>query len=189
MVVSTSNKTKNALSEALKDLTNKTPFAKISIGNICEKCNICRKSFYYHFKDKYDLVYWIFQTELVQKIQIRTYETSWDLLEDICIYLYDNRKFYVNVFQANGQNSFREIFSEILHPIISNKVESTITYRNHNKQQFYTQFITDAYLLSIERWLMAKIPMNPIEYINHFRMEKEELKASPILRGYKSLYY
>ena len=55
-----SNVTKRALAEGLKQLMERRPFAKISVGDICESCNMNRKSFYYHFRDKYDLVNWIF---------------------------------------------------------------------------------------------------------------------------------
>nr|WP_318682878.1 TetR family transcriptional regulator [uncultured Acetatifactor sp.] len=61
-----SNITKRALSSAFKELLESRPFSKISIGDICEKCEMNRKSFYYHFKDKYDLVNWIYYTEFVQ---------------------------------------------------------------------------------------------------------------------------
>ncbi len=47
-----SNITKKALAAALKDLMKTTSFEKISIQDICEKCHMNRKSFYYHFKDK-----------------------------------------------------------------------------------------------------------------------------------------
>ena len=51
-----SNITKKALAAALKELMEEMPFEKIGIGDICERCGMHRKSFYYHFKDKYDLV-------------------------------------------------------------------------------------------------------------------------------------
>ena len=60
-----SNITKRALAVALKELVESRPFSKISIGDICEQCAISRKSFYYHFKDKYDLVNWIYYTEFI----------------------------------------------------------------------------------------------------------------------------
>ena len=55
-----SNITKNALATSLKKLMREKPFEKISVSDICDDCGMNRKSFYYHFKDKYDLVNWIF---------------------------------------------------------------------------------------------------------------------------------
>ena len=37
--------TKKALAGALKELLNEEPFSKISIGDICERCGMNRKSF------------------------------------------------------------------------------------------------------------------------------------------------
>ena len=64
-----SNITKRALSSAFKELLESKPFSKISVGDICEKCEMNRKSFYYHFKDKYDLVNWIYYTEFVTVVR------------------------------------------------------------------------------------------------------------------------
>ena len=58
-----SNITKSALASALKELMETTPFAKITVSDICAKCNMNRKSFYYHFKDKFGLVNWIYDVE------------------------------------------------------------------------------------------------------------------------------
>lgn len=66
-----SNITKRALASALKELMNEVPFKKISVADICEKCDMNRKSFYYHFRDKYDLVNWIFDTEAITLLQAR----------------------------------------------------------------------------------------------------------------------
>ena len=53
-----SNLTKRALAAAMKELMEQMPFSKISVSDIAEQCGMNRKSFYYHFKDKYDLVNW-----------------------------------------------------------------------------------------------------------------------------------
>ena len=44
-----SNITKRALAAALKELVEDMPFDKITVGLICDKCDMNRKSFYYHF--------------------------------------------------------------------------------------------------------------------------------------------
>ena len=64
-----SNITKRALATSLKELMAEQPFGKINVAQICERCNMNRKSFYYHFKDKYDLVNWIFDTEFIELLK------------------------------------------------------------------------------------------------------------------------
>ena len=44
----------------MKDLMKKKPIDKIRITEICEAAEIERSTFYYHFRDKYELVAWIF---------------------------------------------------------------------------------------------------------------------------------
>ena len=53
-----SHLTKRALESSLKRLLTEKPLAKITIADITEDCQISRMTFYYHFKDIYDLVEW-----------------------------------------------------------------------------------------------------------------------------------
>ena len=45
-----SNITKSALASALKELMETTPFAKITVSDICAKCNMNRKKFLLSFQ-------------------------------------------------------------------------------------------------------------------------------------------
>lgn len=79
-----SNATKQAFADALRKLLEQKPFAKISVSHICEECGMNRKSFYYHFKDKYDLVNWIFDTEITKIFSEEEWKNAgftWDILE------------------------------------------------------------------------------------------------------------
>lgn len=104
-----SNITKRALAVALKGLIESRPFSKISIGDICEQCEISRKSFYYHFKDKYDLVNWIFYSEFAIIAERKEYTLGWNFLEDLCKYFYNNHDFYRKTFHVTGQNPFSDL--------------------------------------------------------------------------------
>ncbi|MDD3214903.1 MAG: TetR family transcriptional regulator, partial [Eubacteriales bacterium] len=66
------NITKRALGASLKTLMQTKPFHKISVGEICEHCGMHRKSFYYHFQDKYDLLNWVFYSEFMQLLDPNT---------------------------------------------------------------------------------------------------------------------
>ena len=112
-----SNITKKALAMAMKELMEQIPFSKISVSDICEKCGMNRKSFYYHFKDKYDLVNWIFDVEFFQAVHVRDYNLpnwSWRFLEDSCQYFYENQSFYRKALQIEGQNSFVDFNGSVI---------------------------------------------------------------------------
>ena len=51
--------TKTMLVQALDDLLKTTPLQKVSVKSLCEQCGAERQTFYYHFKDKYDLTQWM----------------------------------------------------------------------------------------------------------------------------------
>ena len=83
-----SNITKRALAQALKELMMTQPLDKISVSNICEQCGLNRKSFYYHFRDKYELVSWIYYTEFMETALKKQYRDSWKFIDEICSYFY-----------------------------------------------------------------------------------------------------
>ena len=68
--MSDSNFTKNALAQSMKNLMRVRPFEKISVSDICVACGINRKSFYYHFRDKYDLVNCIFYVGFIGEMDM-----------------------------------------------------------------------------------------------------------------------
>ncbi|MDD3337596.1 MAG: dihydroxyacetone kinase transcriptional activator DhaS [Lachnospiraceae bacterium] len=149
-----SNITKRALSAALKELMESCAFSKISVADICERCDMHRKSFYYHFRDKYDLVNWIYYTEFVTRIQQKEYRAGWDLLEYLCDYFYENRAFYRKTLGIEGQNSFSEYFRDIVVSIISEDLEEI--FKEDDAQNFYVDFYADAFVCAIKRWLLDK---------------------------------
>jgi AcrR family transcriptional regulator len=53
-------RTKIWIANTMKKLMAKKPIEKIRVTEICREAEIERPTFYYHFKDKYDLVAWVF---------------------------------------------------------------------------------------------------------------------------------
>lgn len=60
-----SERTKWVFVESIQELLKSSPIDKISITKICEYCHTDRAVFYYHFKDKYDLLAWIFVNDMM----------------------------------------------------------------------------------------------------------------------------
>ena len=149
-----SNITKRALAAALKELMETKPFSKISVSDICQACDMSRKSFYYHFQDKFDLVNWIYYTECVAVLKEKNFDTGWDLLEDLCLYFYNNQSFYRRTLSVDGQNSFSEYFRDIVATILAVDMEEI--FGKDKYLHFYVDFYTDAFLCAIKRWLLDK---------------------------------
>lgn len=160
------NITKRVLAESLKTLMKEKDFKKINIGEICKACGMNRKSFYYHFKDKYDLVNWIYDTEFIKKMRETTFETSVDFLYEMCNYFYTNHNFYRQALRITGQNCFAEHFREHITPILTIRVNEVF---KTNSDSFYVDFFADAIICSLERWLLSKNTISPQEFAEKLR--------------------
>ncbi len=55
--------TKNWIADKMRELMKRKPIEKIRVTEICEAAELERPTFYYHFKDKYDLVAWMFYSD------------------------------------------------------------------------------------------------------------------------------
>lgn len=169
-----SNITKHALAESLKKLMEENPFDKINVGDICEKCGMNRKSFYYHFRDKYDLVNWIFDTEFILAMSNKKpSENAWNFMERLLEYLYNHRDFYRKAFKIEGQNSFPEHFQEVLISVVGEYINENVIFNSvrsgkscsEKEKDFYSFFIADGIVCAIKRWILDKNCIEPNEFL------------------------
>ncbi len=160
-----SNLTKKALADSLKKQLAHLPFNKITVTDICQECGMHRQSFYYHFKDKYELVNWIFNEEFIEFVNNNVnHKENWSFLEDICQYFYDNRNFYQKVLMVEEQNSFSEYFSQFLQKIFYQCLKNILTENTH--LDFYIHFYTDAIIAAIKRWISSENCCPPKKFIS-----------------------
>ena len=162
-----SSLTKRALAQAIKELMNEKPLVKISIADIVDRCQMNRQSFYYHFRDKYDLVNWIFYTELITELQNSSNKDEYEELKNICRYLYDNRAFYINALKFTGQNSFYEYFGEVIYQLL--KAAFNESFGNSDQSDFNAMFYADALRACIFRWLTSGAKMHTDEFVGKIR--------------------
>ena len=161
-----SNITKKMLSLTLKNLLKTKSLDKISVSDICEECGINRKTFYYHFKDKYDLINWIYYNEFIVLINAKHFEFGWDMVNEVCTYLYENRSFYRKTFYLDVQNSFTEYFAEFVSSILSEDVKTNYGLNENDEDlKFYVTFYTDAFVMSIRKWIMSMDPIAPDHFV------------------------
>ena len=149
--------------ERMKKLMEKKPFSKISVGDICEDCGMNRKSFYYHFRDKYDLVNWIFYVDFIERMDWSSCRNEWDMLEALCSHFYRERLFYQNALQVEGQNSFREYFCGMLRPVLMLLTQNLV--EEGRKKEFYIAFLCEGVLGELVYWLREGSKITPEEFV------------------------
>ena len=155
--------TKRALCAALKELMEEESFQKISVADICARCDMNRKSFYYHFRDKYDLVNWIFDTEFIAVVRAEpdAYDTVWTLFGSLCDY------FYRKALLIRGQNSFSDHFRELLTPVLRKRLSELLS--SPSIPPMYIDFFNDAIICALERWLTSRDCMPPEKFVSQMR--------------------
>ena len=157
--------TKKVLAYALKDLMRQRPLNKITVGDICDACDMNRKSFYYHFRDKYDLVNWIFYTEFFGEYQ--QHEGEWepvDALLRCCEFFQKNMPFYRAALKQTGQNSFYEYLGDVLRPLIVNRLKPHFPHDPHF--DFYVQLFVNTYRDAVARWVLDGCAIDARTFVN-----------------------
>lgn len=96
--------TKRALEQSLKNLLLQKPLTKITISDITTDCGINRMTFYYHFKDIYDLVEWVCLEDAKQALENRAGCDTWQQgYLQIFETVRDNKPFVMNVYRCVHQ--------------------------------------------------------------------------------------
>jgi probable dihydroxyacetone kinase regulator len=169
--MSGSNITKHVLADSLKRLMEKTAFNQITVKDIVRDCGLTRQAFYYHFKDKYDLMNWIYYTETARFMNsYNNVEHCLDGMVDLCNYMRQNRTFYINALNTTGQNSFQEYLHDYIRDILIPVIESIqSTEYKEEEWGFITEFAATAFVGMIVRWANNGMKEDPEEYVTKMR--------------------
>ena len=164
--------TREAIAESLKKLTEGKEFEKISVGEICENCGITRKSFYYHFRDKYDLVSWIFRNEFMDKAAEVGYKNFMNMIDALLKYLASERTYYRSVFSYSGQNSFKDTFIESMMPLVECYAEILFPACDDRVIRTGSYFFCGGVASMIKDWLMTNISAEKLIETDHYLMKE-----------------
>ena len=165
--------TKQALAQALKRLMQKEPLSKISVGESAQESGVNRQTFYYHFRDKYELVNWIYYTETLPYMGSFSDRANWtEGLCALCRYMQRNKRFYINALNTPGQNSFQEYLTEFAHALVRALAED-LAGESHCIEEEELEFIADFYAFAfvglIMKWAQEGMKREPDGYIRRIR--------------------
>ena len=111
--------TKRALEASLKNLLLQKPLSKITISDIADDCGINRMTFYYHFKDIYDLIEWSCEEDARKALEgKKTYDTWQQGLLQIFEAVQENRAFILNVYRSISREQVENYLYKLTYQLL-----------------------------------------------------------------------
>ncbi|MBR0577288.1 TetR/AcrR family transcriptional regulator C-terminal domain-containing protein [Proteiniclasticum sp. BAD-10] len=161
--------TKRALEESLKKMLLKKPVNKITISDITEDCGINRMTFYYHFKDIYDLVEWSCVEDAARALDgKKTYDTWQQGFQQIFQAVLDNKPFVQNVYKSVNQEQVETYLYSLTHNLLIGVIEEKavgMQVRDEDKE-FIADFFKFAFVGLMLDWIRNGMKKDPQQIID-----------------------
>ena len=169
--------TKRALEQSLKNLLLKKPLTKITVGDITDDCGINRMTFYYHFKDIYDLVEWSCLEDAKRALdEKKTYDTWQQGLLQIFKAVQENKPFILNVYRCVHREQVEKYLQPLVDQLLLNVINEEaagITVRDEDKQ-FIAQVYSYMFIGLMLDWIKDDMREDPQQIVE---------KLSKLIKG------
>lgn len=169
--------TKRVLEQSLKNLLLKKPLTKITVGDITDDCGINRMTFYYHFKDIYDLVEWSCLEDAKRALdEKKTYDTWQQGLLQIFKAVQENKPFILNVYRCVHREQVEKYLQPLVDQLLLNVINEEaagITVRDEDKQ-FIAQVYSYMFIGLMLDWIKDDMREDPQQIVE---------KLSKLIKG------
>ena len=169
--------TKRALEQSLKNLLLEKPLTKITVGDITDDCGINRMTFYYHFKDIYDLVEWSCLEDAKRALdEKKTYDTWQQGLLQIFKAVQENKPFILNVYRCVHREQVEKYLQPLVDQLLLNVINEEaagITVRDEDKQ-FIAQVYSYMFIGLMLDWIKDDMREDPQQIVE---------KLSKLIKG------
>lgn len=188
--------TKKAMAESLKELMKKKSLEKITISDIVKSCGLNRQTFYYHFKDKYDLINWIYHNEVITTFSQVSSSADWsNVILKVLNIMEQDKSFYIGALSAAGQNIFHNYycFSETREMLLKivDEVIATIDEDYHidpADRIFISEFYTYGLVGMMIQWAKNGMKEPPDEIVGRLKHIFDESKLFSAERYLKTFH-
>ena len=161
--------TKRALEASLKNLLLQKPLNKITINDITEDCGINRMTFYYHFKDIYDLVEWACLEDATKALEGKKTADTWQQgFLQIFYAVRKNKPFIMNVYHCVSREQVEKYLQPLVDHLLLDIIQEKsgeMTVRDEDKQ-FIAQIYSYIFIGLMLDWIkedMREDPQNIVD--------------------------
>ena len=164
-----SQTTKRALEASLKKLLLEKPLNKITINDITEDCGVNRMTFYYHFKDIYDLVEWSCAEDAKKALEgKKTYDTWQQGFLQIFEAVQENKPFIINVYRSVSREQVELYLYKLTYDLligVVNECSKDLNVREDDKE-FIANFYKYAFVGVMLDWVKNDMKEDPKQIID-----------------------
>lgn len=167
------NTTKQTMEEALKRLLLQKPLNKITISDIAEECGMNRMTFYYHFRDIYDLVEWACEEDAKRVLAgKKTYDTWQEGFYQIFQAVKENKPFIMNVYHSVSREQVENYLYKVTYNLLIGVVEEKaagIPVRKEDKE-FIAHCYKYTFVGIMLDWIRGGMKTEPQEIIDRLAL-------------------
>ena len=156
------------LADSLKELALIRPMEKITIKEITDKAGVIRPTFYNHFQDKYELMEWIIQKDLLEPVAplVRA-----GMTKEAMILLLTNmekeKAFYNKAIRMEGVVTFHDVAMKcaqnFLCEIIKERISGKTPRHAWLTPEIISAYYAHAMCFVVEGWITTGMSMSPQE--------------------------
>ena len=153
--------TKSLIGESLKVLMRNHPFEKITIKMITDEAGVIRPTFYNYFCDKYEVVEWIFNEYIIEKVRAMFEQKMYtEGLKLLFVCMKNDCVFYRKAFEITGQNAFTDIIRNSLHNLFLSEMSEIYIENQTNNPLVTAELVAAFYANSLSNLLQMWIQSN-----------------------------
>lgn len=179
------NRTKSELDAALRTLLRQKPLEELRVRELTEFCGLRRQSFYYHFRDVFDLFAWSMARERALLLDQQANCMTWrQVLLALLRRIEEERPFYQAVLSQGGQASLGAMI-----PLEDVLEAAQAYYRKRNGSlpdpaaEALERRCGQTVLLSLaESWARNQLPLTPEEIADSLERTTERSAEGAVWR-------
>ena len=154
---------KQAFATAFEEMLKTTPMDKIRVTHMAKAAGATPQTFYYHFRDKYELVAWIYLQDYAAIVEDDTQSFSAQQIMLMMIQFKKRKSFYQKAFTDKSQNAIEEYASQHACLMAQKAVEANqqspltpqqaiaIAYHQHGVMGLFKDWIFDRLAMDIQQ--------------------------------------
>ena len=102
---------KRLLVETIEDFLMRDKVEEITVNDIIEGAGVSRTTFYRYFRDKYDLINYIYTNKMNELLRrYDSYKDSYTITYEILKFVSEKREIFLKILSYTGQNSFMDFY-------------------------------------------------------------------------------